>query len=269
KNIIMKELEGIAEKYGQPRKSMIIDADHIVEEEIEEEIPDYAVHLFFTKEGYFKKITPQSLRMSGEHKLKEGDEVIQHFETTNHTDLIFFSDKQQAYKAKAPDFSDTKTSVLGEYIPSRLSFDEGENALYMVPTKDYKGFVFFVFESGKIAKVPLNSYATKTNRKRLTGAYTDKEKLAAIVYTPDDDCDLILTSSSGRILVFHSSDLLAKTSRSTLGVAVMKLKKGHRVISAQILTKELLHSPEHYRAKTLPASGQLPRPDESGEQLSL
>ncbi len=269
KNIIIKELEAIAQKYGQPRKSMIIYADDIVEEEIVEEVPDYAVNLFFTKEGYFKKITPQSLRMSGEHKLKEGDEIIEHFETTNNIDLIFFSDQQQAYKTKAPEFSDTKTSVLGEYIPSKLSFDDGENALYMIPTKDYTGFVFFVFENGKIAKVPLESYATKTNRKKLTGAYSDKEKLAAIVYVKNDDTDIILRSSSGRILLFKSSDLMAKTSRSTQGVAVMKLKKGHRIVSAEVYEESMLANPDRYRAKTIPASGQLPRPDESGEQITF
>ena len=269
KNIIIKELEAIAQKYGQPRKSMIIYADDIVEEEIVEEVPDYAVNLFFTKEGYFKKITPQSLRMSGEHKLKEGDEIIEHFETTNNIDLIFFSDQQQAYKTKAPEFSDTKTSVLGEYIPSKLSFDDGENALYMIPTKDYTGFVFFVFENGKIAKVPLESYATKTNRKKLTGAYSDKEKLAAIVYVKNDDTDIILRSSSGRILLFKSSDLMAKTSRSTQGVAVMKLKRGHRIVSAEVYEESMLANPDRYRAKTIPASGQLPRPDESGEQITF
>ncbi len=267
KKIIIKELEEIAEKYGQPRKSMIIFADDIVEEEIVEDIPDYPVNLFFTKEGYFKKITPQSLRMSGEHKLKEGDEIIEHFETTNHTDLIFFTDRQQAYKTKAHEFSDTKTSVLGEYIPSRLSFDEGENALYMIPSKDYKGYVFFVFENGKIAKVPLASYATKTNRKKLTGAYSDKQNLAAIVYAENDDADILLRSSSGRILIFKSSDLLEKTTRNTQGVAVMKLKKGHRIISAEVFENTMLTNPDRYRAKTIPSSGLVPRADELGEQM--
>ena len=267
KNIIIRELSEIAEKYGQPRKSMIIYADDIVDEDIIEEVPDYAVNLFFTKEGYFKKITPQSLRMSGEHKLKDGDEVTEHFEMTNNTDLIFFSDKARAYKAKAADFSDTKTSVLGDYIPSKLSFDEGENAVYMIPTKDYKGYVFFVFESGKVAKVPLESYATKTNRKKLTGAYSNKESLAAICYSPDDNADIVLISSSGRALLFNSSGLLAKTTRSTQGVAVMKQKKGHRVISAQIFKEGMLTDPERYRAKTIPSMGQFPK--STDEQISF
>ncbi len=269
KNIIIKELQNIADKYGKPRQSMIIYAEDIVEEQAVEEVPDYAVNLFFTHEGYFKKITPQSLRMSGDHKLKEGDSVVQHFETTNNTDLIFFSDKQQAYKAKAPDFADTKTSVLGDYIPSKLSFDEGENAIYMIPTKDYKGYVFFLFENGKVAKVPLEAYATKTNRKKLTGAYSDKEKLAAVVFAEDDNAEILVKSSSGRLLIFNSSDLLAKSSRNTQGVAVMKLKKGHRVLSAQILKENQLSNPDRYRAKTIPSMGQLPRGEDSGEQITF
>lgn len=269
KKIIIKELENIIKKYGQPRKSMIIYADEMEEEEIEEEVPDYAVNLFFTKEGYFKKITPLSLRMGGEQKFKEGDEMLQHFETTNHTDLIFFSDQCQAYKTKAPLFSDTKASVLGEYIPSKLGFDENESAVYMIPTKDYKGYVFFFFENGKAAKVPLESYATKTNRKKLTGAYSDKDKLAAIVYTDNDDGEIMVKSSSGRILIFKTADLLAKTSRTTQGVALFKLKKGHRIMSACVYQENMLAKPDRYRAKALPSAGQLPRGDEDSEQMSF
>ena len=245
RNIIIRELSEIAEKYGQPRRSMIIYADEIEDEEITEEIPDYAVNLFFTKEGYFKKITPLSLRMSGEHKLKDGDEITEHFETTNNTDLIFFTDQCNAYKTKG---------------------NEGENAVYMLPTKDYKGFVLFVFENGKIAKVPLESYATKTNRKKLTGAYSDKDKLAAAVYV-EEDTDIVILSSSGRALVINTSELMPKTTRSTQGVQVMKLKKGHRVISARALSDEVIKNPERYRAKSLPSMGQLPKSDD--EQLTL
>ena len=269
KNIIIRELENIIKKYSQPRRSMIIYADDIVEDDTEEDVPDYAVNLFFTKEGYFKKITPLSLRMSGEHKLKEGDEILQRFETTNNTDLIFFSDKHQAYKTKAPLFADTKTSVLGEYIPSKLGFDEDENAIYMIPTKDYKGSIFFFFESGKCAKISLEAYATKTNRKKLTGAYSDKEKLAAILYVENDDSDIFVRASSGRRLIFRSSELMAKNTRSAQGVALMKRKKGHRIISAEIYEDGMLSDPERYRAKTLPSQGQLPRSDESGEQISF
>ena len=269
KNIIIRELENIIKKYSQPRRSMIIYADDIVEDDTEEDVPDYAVNLFFTKEGYFKKITPLSLRMSGEHKFKEGDEILQHFETTNNTDLIFFSDKQQAYKAKAPQFADTKTSVLGEYIPSKLGFDDGENAIYMIPTKDYKGSVFFFFESGKCAKISLEAYATKTNRKKLTGAYSDKDKLAAVLYVENDESDIVVKASSGRKLIFRSSELIAKNTRSAQGVALMKLKKGHRIISAEIYEEGMFSDPERYRAKTLPSQGQLPRSDEGGEQISF
>ena len=269
KRIIIKELEEIIKKYAQPRRSMIIYADDITEADTEEEVPDYAVNLFFTKEGYFKKITPLSLRMGGEQKLKEGDEVTEHFETTNNTDLIFFSDRQQAYKTKAPLFADTKASVLGDYIPSKLGFDEGENAVYMVPTKDYSGSVFFFFENGKAAKIALEAYATKTNRKKLTGAYSDKDKLAAILYVENDDQDILVRSSSGRMLIFRASELAAKTSRAAQGVALIKLKKGHRVLSAEKYEDGTLADPERYRAKTIPSAGQLPRTNENGEQMTF
>ena len=178
KTIIVKELKSIAEKYGQPRKSIIIYDDVARYEEETVEIPDYPVNLFFTKEGYFKKITPQSLRMSGEQKLKDGDEIIQELEFTNNCDLLFFTDKCQVYKAKADDFAQTKASVLGDYVAAKLGFDEGENAVKMVVTKDYKGMLLFAFENGKAAKVPLESYATKTNRKKLTGAYPTNLRLS-------------------------------------------------------------------------------------------
>lgn len=268
KNIIIRELSEIAEKYGQPRRSMIIYAEDIEDETTVEEIPDYAVNLFFTKEGYFKKITPLSLRMSGEHKLKEGDEITEHFESTNNSDLIFFTDMAKAYKAKTADFADTKTSILGEFIPSKLGFDEGENAVYMIPTKDYSGYVIFVFESGKVAKIPLESYATKNNRKKLTGAYSDKERLAAVCFVPDDESDVVLISTSGRALVFKAGDILAKTSRTSQGVNVMKQKKGHRVISAKLLSEGVLSDSERYRAKSLPSMGQLPRSGEA-EQMKI
>lgn len=270
KNIIIKELKEISEKYGQPRKSMIIYAEDIVEEEIKEEVPDYAVNVFFTKEGYFKKITPLSLRMGGEQKLKDGDEISQAFETTNNTDLLFFSDKSQVYKTKASDFADTKASVLGEYIPARLSMDEGENAVFMVNTKDYSGNMFFFFENGKVAKVSLDSYATKTNRKKLTGAYSDKDKLAAVVYTPSDDCEILIKSSSGRALLMHCGAIATKSTRNTQGVAVFKLRKGHRVVSAEIYADGMLNNPQRYRTRTLPASGAMPSAEETeGEQLKL
>ena len=226
KTIIVKELKSIAEKYGQPRKSIIIYDDVARYEEETVEIPDYPVNLFFTKEGYFKKITPQSLRMSGEQKLKDGDEIIQELEFTNNCDLLFFTDKCQVYKAKADDFAQTKASVLGDYVAAKLGFDEGENAVKMVVTKDYKGMLLFAFENGKAAKVPLESYATKTNRKKLTGAYSDKSPLVGLLYMPEDE-EVLFKASSGNMLLVHTGALALKTTRSTQGVAVLKPKKGH------------------------------------------
>lgn len=186
KTIIVKELKEIAEKYGQPRKSIIIYEDIVSYTEEKDDVPDYPVNLFFTKEGYFKKITPQSLRMSSNHKLKDGDEIAQTCEFSNNGELLFFTDKCQVYKAKAADFTDTKASALGEYVPAKLGMDEGENAVYMVATKDYKGMLLFAFENGKLAKVPLEAYQTKTNRKKLTGAYSDKSPLAGMVFFTED-----------------------------------------------------------------------------------
>ena len=270
KNIIIRELAAIAEKYGQPRKSMIIYASDIVETEIEEEIPDYPVNLFFTKEGYFKKITPISLRMGGEQKLKDGDVIQQSQESMNNTDLLFFSDKSQVYKTKARDFSDTKASVLGEFIPAKLNMDEGESAIYMLATTDYSGYVFFFFENGKVAKVNLKAYETKTNRKKLTGAYSDKEKLSAIVFVNDEDSEILMRSSSGRALLLHTGAIASKTTRNTQGVAVFKQRKGHRLISAELYHEGMLQTPQRYRTKSIPSSGALPTAEElEGEQLEL
>lgn len=269
KTIIVKELKAVAEKYGQPRKSMIIYEEPAKFENEIEEIPDYPVNLFFTKEGYFKKITPQSLRMSSTHKLKDGDEIVQEQEFSNNCDLLFFTDKCQVYKAKAADFADTKASALGDYVAAKLSMDEGENAVKMVATKDYKGFLIFAFENGKLAKVPLEAYATKTNRKKLTGAYSDKSPLAGIMLL-DEDKEILVKSSSGRILLVHTGSLSLKTTRSTLGVAVMKLKKGHRVFELCEYSEGMFAKPQRYRTRSLPAIGALPSNEDSvGEQLSL
>ena len=226
KTIIVKELKEVADKYGKDRECEIIYNDDTDDDDDIEEIPDYPVHLFFTKEGYFKKITPQSLRMSGDHKLKDGDEITEAIEFTNNCDLLFFTNKCQCYKAKAYEFADTKTSVLGDYIPAKLQMDEGELAVKMIATKDYKGFLLFGFENGKIAKVPLESFATKTNRKKLTKAYCDKFPLADIAFSKEDK-EFVISSSSGRMLLLHTGVLNLKTSRSTQGVAVLRLKKGH------------------------------------------
>lgn len=269
KTIIVKELKSIAEKYGQPRKSIIIYDDVARYEEETVEIPDYPVNLFFTKEGYFKKITPQSLRMSGEQKLKDGDEIIQELEFTNNCDLLFFTDKCQVYKAKADDFAQTKASVLGDYVAAKLGFDEGENAVKMVVTKDYKGMLLFAFENGKVAKVPLESYATKTNRKKLTGAYSDKSPLVGLLYMPEDE-EVLFKVSSGNMLLVHTGALALKTTRSTQGVAVLKPKKGHRLFSIERYKDGTFTNPKRYRTGSLPARGALPVNDDSkDEQLSL
>lgn len=269
KTIIVKELKSIAEKYGQPRKSIIIYDDVARYEEETVEIPDYPVNLFFTKEGYFKKITPQSLRMSGEQKLKDGDEIIQELEFTNNCDLLFFTDKCQVYKAKADDFAQTKASVLGDYVAAKLGFDEGENAVKMVATKDYKGMLLFAFENGKAAKVPLESYATKTNRKKLTGAYSDKSPLVGLLYMPEDE-EVLFKASSGNMLLVHTGALALKTTRSTQGVAVLKPKKGHRLFSIERYKEGTFTNPKRYRTSSLPARGALPvNEDTKDEQLSL
>lgn len=269
KTIIVKELKSIAEKYGQPRKSIIIYDDVARYEEETVEIPDYPVNLFFTKEGYFKKITPQSLRMSGEQKLKDGDEIIQELEFTNNCDLLFFTDKCQVYKAKADDFAQTKASVLGDYVAAKLGFDEGENAVKMVVTKDYKGMLLFAFENGKAAKVPLESYATKTNRKKLTGAYSDKSPLVGLLYMSEDE-EVLFKASSGNMLLVHTGALALKTTRSTQGVAVLKPKKGHRLFSVERYKEGTFTNPKRYRTASLPARGALPVSDDSkNEQLSL
>lgn len=269
KTIIVKELKEIAEKYGQPRKSIIIYEDIVSYTEEKDDVPDYPVNLFFTKEGYFKKITPQSLRMSSNHKLKDGDEIAQTCEFSNNGELLFFTDKCQVYKAKAADFTDTKASALGEYVPAKLGMDEGENAVYMVATKDYKGMLLFAFENGKLAKVPLEAYQTKTNRKKLTGAYSDKSPLAGMVFFTEDK-EFLLKASSGRMLLVHSGAINLKTTRSTQGVAVMKLKKGHRLFEVSEYVEGTFAKPQRYRTKTLPTLGAMPaNEDSTDEQLTL
>lgn len=269
KTIIVKELKEIAEKYGQPRKSIIIYEDIVSYTEEKDDVPDYPVNLFFTKEGYFKKITPQSLRMSSNHKLKDGDEIAQTCEFSNNGELLFFTDKCQVYKAKAADFADTKASTLGDYVPAKLGMDEGENAVYMVATKDYKGMLLFAFENGKLAKVPLEAYQTKTNRKKLTGAYSDKSPLAGMVFFTEDK-EFLLKASSGRMLLIHSGAINLKTTRSTQGVVVMKLKKGHRLFEISEYVEGTFAKPQRYRTKTLPTLGAMPaNEDSTDEQLTL
>ncbi len=266
--IIISELEDVKKKYGQPRKTQFIYAGDIEEESVEEEVPDYPVNLFLTKSGYFKKITPLSLRMGGEQKFKEGDTMAFSIETTNRADILFFSDKSQVYKAKASQFQDTKASNLGEFIPAKLGFDEGENLASMAVTLDYSETLLFFFENGKVAKVPINAYETKLNRKKLSNAYSDKNPLVKMIEIKDNT-DILIKSTSGKALVFNSGMILPKTTKNTIGVAVMTLKSKSKVESAYIVTEELAPDVEKYRAKNIPAAGSYARDLEDYEQLTF
>ncbi len=269
KKIIVNELKNIADKYGKDRRSEIIYAQEVEDEKVEiEEVPDYAVTLFFTKEGYFKKITPLSLRMSGEHKLKENDEIVSTVETTNNTELLFFTNKCQVYKSRASEFDDTKASVLGDFVASKLSMEEGETAISMVVLKEYKGYMLFFFENGKVAKVDISAYETKTNRKKLIKAYSDKSPLVAAVYVPQDK-ELVMKSTAGRYLLFNSGAISAKTTKDSQGVAVMSLKKGHRVDTVTDFTDDMFAKPSRYRTKNLPANGAILSAEDQGEQLTF
>ena len=269
KTIIVKELKNVADKYGKPRKSILLHNVAESEESFAEEVPDYPVNLFFSKEGYFKKITPQSLRMSGEQKLKDGDVMIQHFESTNSAELLFFTNQCQVYKAKASDFADTKASVLGEYIAAKLQMDENEVPVKMIVTKDYKGILVFGFENGKIAKVPLEAYYTKTNRKKLVNAYSDKSPLTDVIFI-EEDREVMLKSSGGRVLLVHTGAINIKTSKNTQGVVVMRMKKGQYLESMEIYPEDLFSKPSRYRTKTFPALGAFLTEEDSGnEQLTI
>ena len=268
KSIIISELREVSKKYGQPRKTDIVYKTDEPEEIYEEKIPDYPVTLFFTKEGYFKKITPQSLRMSGEQKLKEGDEIIETVEANNDTELMFFTDKCQVYKTRAATFADTKASVLGDFVASKLEMDEGETVIYMAVIKEYKGNMLFFYENGKVAKIDISAYETKTNRKKLINAYSDKSPLAAVVYATEEG-EYMLRSSNGKILLFNSAAISVKTTKNTQGVAVMTQRKGHRLMSAEPYVDGTLLSPHRYRTKTLPSAGSTLKAEEKGEQMSL
>lgn len=268
KKIIVGELQTVVEKYNNPRRSEIVYAAAEEDETPEDDIPDYPVHLFFSKEGYFKKITPQSLRMSGEQKFKDGDSLLLTVEATNNTELLFFTDRCQVYKAKAADFDDTKASVLGDYVPSKLHMDVGESAIYMAVTTDYKGYMLFFFENGKLAKVDLSAYETKTNRKKLIKAYCDKFPLAAIRQIRED-CELVVQSTAGRILLLNTGAVTPKTTKDTQGVAVMTLKKGHRLASVREYNEGEFQKPARYRTRSLPAAGALLSAEDAGEQLTL
>lgn len=254
RKIIIGELKDVIKKYGKDRKSDILYAAEIEDEELEEEVPDYAVNLFFTKGGYFKKITPLSLRMGGEHKLKDNDEIAQSFETTNNNDLLFFTDKHQVYKAKVSDFADSKASVLGEYIPAKLEMEEGEQPVYMVVTKDYEGFMMFFFENGKTAKVSLSSYATKTNRKKLIKAYSDKSPLVTMLYLHDDK-QIVLETTGGRCLLVDTALIAVKAMKDTQGVACITIKKNQKLSVVREYIEGEFIKLARYKSKNLPSAG--------------
>lgn len=267
--IIIKELGEVSKQYGKPRKSLLIYPEDTQEYDAQEVIPDYPVRFFLTKEGYFKKITPQSLKMNSEQKLKSDDEITQEISGENHSDLLFFTDKCQVYKAKGYTFSDTKASAMGEYIPASLSFDKNEKVVYMAVTNDYSGFMLFFFCSGKVSKVEMKAYFTKTNRKKLIKAYSDKEDIIGAFYVTNDQ-DFILTSSSGKILIFNSSMINLKQSKNTQGVSVMKQKKGHKLIKAEKYVTGTFTEEKIYRARNIPAGGKIPLSEETTcEQLTL
>ncbi len=269
KKIIVNELSDVVKNYDKPRRSEIIYTSDIDDEsEPDEEIPNYPVTLFFTKEGYFKKITPQSLRMSGEQKLKENDEIIETVEAANNTELLFFTDKCRVYKAKAADFDDSKASVLGDYVASKLEMEPDENAVYMAVTTDYKGFMLFFFENGKLAKIDLSAYETKTNRKKLIKAYCEKFPLVNM-FCVTEDKEYVMKSTSGRILLLNTCAIAVKTTKDSMGVSVMTLKKGHRVSSVKEYTDGEFVKPARYRTRTLPAAGATLSADDVGEQLTL
>lgn len=269
KKIIVNELSDVVKNYDKPRRSEIIYTSDIDDEsEPDEEIPNYPVTLFFTKEGYFKKITPQSLRMSGEQKLKENDEIIETVEAANNTELLFFTDKCRVYKAKAADFDDSKASVLGDYVASKLEMEPDENAVYMAVTTDYKGFMLFFFENGKLAKIDLSAYETKTNRKKLIKAYCEKFPVVNM-FCVTEDKEYVIKSTSGRILLLNTGAIAVKTTKDSMGVSVMTLKKGHRVSSVKEYTDGEFVKPARYRTRTLPAAGATLSADDVGEQLTL
>ena len=265
RTLIIKELDTIADKYGKDRKTGLVFGDEIEDEEEEETIPDYPVTVFVSKEGYFKKITPQSLRMSGEQKFKEGDSLRFSLETGNNAELLVFSDKAQVYKARCSDFEDSKASLLGDYLPGKLGFEEGESVLEVCFPGDYSGNMLFLYENGKVAKVELSCYQTKSNRRKLTGAYCDKSPLKAALLLKEDQ-QIVLYSTEGRALIFSSAQLAPKTTRATQGVAVLTLKKKHVLHRAALLKDSGIVNESRYRTKSLPAAGALLKPEDGDEK---
>ena len=269
--VIIDELQQVVKKYGQPRKTEIIyaAAEEAVEDEAEEEVPETPVHLVVSKQGYLKKISPQSMRMSGEQKFKEGDSLSFTVETTSRAELLVFTDQFQCYKTRLSEFDDSKASVLGEYLPAKLSMDPGENVVQVVLAGDYSGFVLFFFENGKAAKVPLSAYETKTNRRKLTGAYSDKSPLKTILALKEDT-QVAVYSTDGRAMVFSTALLAPKTTRATQGVNVLTLRKKAALEAAGLLEGSNITNEARYRAKAIPAAGAVLKPEEAPQaQISM
>ncbi len=266
KNVIITELKNVSEKFGQPRKTELVYQSQTLEaEEEEEDIPDYPVTVFVSREGYLKKITAQSLRMSGEQKFKEGDTLAFSRETTNKAELLVFTDHFQCYKSRLSDFEDGKASTLGDYLPQKLGMEPEEKVLNVVLPGDYKGFVLFFFENGKAAKVPLSAYETKTNRRRLTGAFSDKSPLCTAMAL-DADCQVAVYTTDNRALVFSTAQLAAKTTRNTQGVSVVSLKKKGAVERAVPLEGSGITNPSRYRTRNLPGAGALLKEEDAPEK---
>ncbi|MCI8419609.1 MAG: topoisomerase IV [Oscillospiraceae bacterium] len=267
KRVIIDELKSVKKKYGQDRRTSIVYEHEIASFDEAEETPDYPVTVFLSQHGYFKKITPQSLRMADVQKYKEEDGPRQSFETTNRAEVMFFTSRQQVYKCRLSDFDDTKASVLGDYLPSRLGMDGEESVVAMVLPGDYTGALLFFFENGKAARVELSAYATTSNRRKLTGAYSDKSPLVSLLHIREDG-ELALYSSDQRALVFSTALLSPKSTRTTQGVQVMSIKAKHRLTEVLPLEKTSITNLARYRCRTIPAAGALLR-EEDGEQMRL
>ncbi len=269
KAIIVKELEAVAKKYGKDRKTSILYHDDLEFTEEEDDTPDYTVTLFITRDGYLKKITPQSLRMSGEQKLKEGDKLVATVETTNRAEILVFTNKFQVYKAALSEFDDGKASLLGDYLPTKLGFEDGESVVYVCLPGDYSGFMLFVFENGKVAKVALSAYNTKSNRRRLTGAYSDKVPLKSALCL-QENTDVVCYSTDGRALIVNTALLSEKATRTTIGVAVMNLRKKATLDRALELKDTHIQNISRYRSRAIPAAGAILREEDMEErQLSM
>ena len=265
KQVIIGELEAVKKKYAQPRRTGIVYEHESETAEPEADVPDYPVHIFLSREGYFKKITPASLRMSSEQKYKEGDGPFLQWEGSNRDELLVFTDRQQCYKAWLSDFDDAKASVLGDYLPTKLGFDEGESPLWAVVTGDFAGHILFFFENGKAARVELSAYQTQTKRKKLTGAYSDKSPLVAALLLKED-LEMAVTSTEGRCLIFHTASLAPKSTRATQGVNVMTLKPKYQVADARPLADTPIVNAARYRARSLPVAGALLKEEDRGEE---